>query len=59
MPWTEVMHKWKMGKLKSGGGGGKVTSQKQAIAIMMSEKAAASHKPEYRSKTKRTMLHGK
>lgn len=31
------MHKWKTGKLRSSAGG-KVTSQKQAIAIMLSEK---------------------
>lgn len=55
MPWDEVMHKWKTGKLKSGGSGKKVTSQKQAIAIMMSEKRAAHGKSEYASK-KRTLL---
>lgn len=39
MPSSEVMHKWKTGKLRSGGPGGpKVTSQKQAVAIMLSEK---------------------
>jgi hypothetical protein len=37
MPSSEVMHKFKKGKLKSGSGG-KVKSRKQAIAIMMSEK---------------------
>jgi hypothetical protein len=35
------MHKWKTGKLHSGSKGGpKVTNQKQAIAIMLSEKRA-------------------
>ena len=39
MPSKEVMHKWKTGKLHSGSKKGpKVKSQKQAIAIMMSEK---------------------
>jgi len=51
MPWDQVMHKWKEGKLKSGGSGKKVTSQKQAEAIMLSEKRAAAHgKEEYKSK---------
>jgi len=45
------MHKWKSGKLKSGGGGKPVKSQKQAVAIMLSEKRAAkAGKKEYRSK---------
>lgn len=47
MPYTEVMHKFKAGKLKSGGSGKKVTSRKQAIAIMLSEKR--SGKKEYHS----------
>jgi len=39
MPSSEVMHKWKKGKLKSGSKKGKtVKSHKQAVAIMMSEK---------------------
>lgn len=33
----KVMHKWKQGKLKSGRSGKKVTSQRQAIAIGISE----------------------
>ena len=41
MPWDEVMHKWKSGALKSGGSGKPVKSQKQAVAIMLSEKRAA------------------
>lgn len=50
MPYTEVMHKWKEGKLKSGGSGKPVTSQKQAIAIMESEKGESADKPEYRAR---------
>jgi hypothetical protein len=39
MPSSEVMKKWKDGKLRSGGPDGpKVTNQKQAVAIMLSEK---------------------
>lgn len=67
MPWTEVMDKWKHGGLHSGSKTGpKVTSQKQAVAIMLSEKkAAAGGKKEYQPKKKRkkgaiaSMLHGK
>lgn len=41
MPSSEVMHKWKHGKLHSGSKTGpKVKSQKQAVAIMLSEKRA-------------------
>lgn len=48
MPWNEVMDKWKHGQLKSGGNGAPVKSQKQAVAIMLSEKKAASKgKKEY------------
>lgn len=48
MPYTEVMHKFKKGKLKSGGSGKKVKSRTQAIAIMLSEKRAAKKgKKEY------------
>lgn len=50
MPWTAVMHKFDKGTLKSGGSGKKVTSRKQAVAIMLSEKRAAPHKPEYAAK---------
>jgi Family of unknown function (DUF6496) len=51
MPWNEVMDKWKAGKLKSGGSGDAVTSQKQAVAIMLSEKrkGESGEKPEYKS----------
>lgn len=39
MPAKEVMQKWKSGKLHSGSKKGPVvTSQKQAVAIMLSEK---------------------
>lgn len=48
MPWNEVMHKWKAGTLKSGGSGKTVSSRKQAIAIMLSEKRKAASNPEYR-----------
>ena len=44
MPYQEVMSKYKAGTLKSGGGD-KVKSRQQAIAIMLSEKR--SSKPEY------------
>lgn len=48
MPWDAVMRKWKSGTLKSGGSGKPVKSQKQAVAIMLSEKRAAEHgKSEY------------
>ena len=52
MPWDEVMHKWKGGDLHSGSKHGpKVKSQKQAVAIMLSEKRAAQGgKKEYASK---------
>lgn len=39
MPSSEVMHKWKKGKLHSGSKRGpKVKNRKQAVAIMLSEK---------------------
>lgn len=54
MPWDEVMHKWGQGKLHSGSKSGpKVKSQKQAVAIMLSEKrAAGAGKKEYKSRGK-------
>lgn len=58
MPYDEVMKKWKRGTLRSGGSGKRVTSQKQAVAIMLSEKrAAARGKREYqpRRRNKRTV----
>lgn len=52
MPWNEVMHKWKTGALHSGSKSGPaVGSQKQAVAIMLSEKRkAAQGKKEYQSR---------
>ena len=52
MPYTEVLHKFKAGKLRSGSKRGpRVRSRKQAIAIMLSEKRAAEGgKAEYRTK---------
>lgn len=48
MPWQEVMHKFGAGNLHTGSKHGKkVTSRKQAIAIMLSEKR--SGKAEYHS----------
>jgi hypothetical protein len=52
------MSKWKSGALKSGGSGKPVKSQKQAVAIMLSEKRAAEGgKSEYQSAYERR--HGK
>ena len=51
MPWDQVMHKFKHGNLHSGSKSGpQVSSRKQAIAIMLSEKR--SGKSEYQSKKK-------
>lgn len=52
MPYDEVMDKWKHGKLHSGSDKGpKVKNQKQAVAIMLSEKRkAGAGKKEYQSK---------
>ena len=53
MPWDEVLHKWKTGKLYSGGNGKQVKNQKQAVAIMLSEKKAAKGgKSEYAAQRK-------
>lgn len=52
MPWDEVMGKFKRGILSSGGSGKKVKSRRQAIAIMLNEKAKSASKPEYQSKKK-------
>jgi hypothetical protein len=44
MPWQEVMHKFGKGELHSGSKSGpKVKNRKQAIAIMLSEKANGTH----------------
>ena len=52
MPFDKVMDKWKKGTLHSGSDKGpKVTSQPQAVAIMLSEKKKAGQgKKEYQSK---------
>ena len=48
-PWSSVMDKWKAGDLHSGSKNGPpVKSQKQAVAIMLSEKRESGKKPEYR-----------
>ena len=48
MPYDQVLHKWKAGVLKSGSIGKPVKSQKQAVAIMLSEKREAEKgKKEY------------
>ena len=53
MPWDEVLRKWKTGKLYSGGNGKQVKNQKQAVAIMLSEKKAAKGgKSEYAAQRK-------
>lgn len=50
MPWDQVMKKWKAGALRSGGSGKPVKSQKQAVAILLSEKRKASAgKSEYQA----------
>ena len=49
MPWDQVLRKWKAGTLKSGGSGKPVKNQKQAVAIMLSEKRKARDEPEYRA----------
>lgn len=50
MPWSKVMEKWKSGNLHSSSKTGPpVKNQKQAVAIMLSEKRAAKKgKKEYR-----------
>lgn len=49
MPFEQVMHKWKRGQLHSGSKKGPVVkNQKQAVAIMLSEKRKAEQgKKEY------------
>lgn len=46
-----VMHEFKHGELKHAGGGGKVKSRKQAIAIALNE-AGASNKQSKKQKRK-------
>lgn len=57
MPFTEVMHKWKSGELHSGSKSGPpVKSQRQAVAIMLSEKRKAEQgKTEYLPTMKRPL----
>lgn len=48
MPWDQVMHKAKHGKLHSGSKKGPIVKKKsQAVAIMLSEKSKAATNPEY------------
>ena len=56
MPWDEVMHKWKAGALKSGGSGPPVRNQKQAVAIMLSEKRKADAGDEEYKPAKGSMI---
>ena len=58
MPSSEVMHKWKGGTLHSGSKKGpKVKSQKQAVAIMLSEKRNEdSHGGHYKEGIKTYMV---
>lgn len=59
MPSSEVMHKWKTGKLKSSSGD-KVKSQAQAVAIMLSEKRNEQrHGGHYKEGRKMGGKHGK
>ena len=58
MPSDEVLSKWKRGELHSGSKHGpKVKNQKQAVAIMLSEKraekAGKGHKKESRKRGRR------
>jgi hypothetical protein len=51
MPWDQVLSKFKAGTLRSGGSGKLVTSRKQGIAIMLSEKRKGEEgNTEYQSK---------
>ncbi len=58
MPSSAVMHKWKTGKLRSGGPKGpKVKSQKQAVAIMLSEQRnEKAHGGIYQESRKKNIL---
>lgn len=52
----KVMHEFKIGKLKSGSTGEKVTSREQAIAIGISEAKEAGLKvPELKEKKKKSI----
>ena len=57
MPSSAVMGKWKSGHLRSSSGQ-KVTSQKQAVAIMLSEKRTeAKHGGRYPERKKKRSGH--
>jgi len=49
---AKVMHEWKRGELRSGGSGEKVTSQKQAVAIGISEARRTGKKVPVKRKSK-------
>lgn len=58
MPYDQVMGKWKSGTLRSGNreSGPPVHSQKQAVAIMLSEKRAGDEgKEEYKAPPRRKL----
>ena len=58
MPYTEVMHKFKAGELKSSAGQ-PVKNRRQAIAIMLSEQRAAENgKTEYQAKEPEDEMRG-
>lgn len=59
MPSSEVMHKWKTGKLRSSSGE-KVKSQAQAVAIMLSERRNEQrHGGHYQEGGRLTSKHAK
>jgi hypothetical protein len=59
MPYDQVMHKFSVGALHSGGPNGpRVRTRRQAIAIMLSEKRKAEEgKEEYQPGTGKSRLH--
>ena len=66
MPYTEVMHKFKKGTLRSGNNrsGPKVKKRAQALAIMLSEKRAAEggkteYQPRHRMVSLSTLRHAR
>jgi hypothetical protein len=60
MPWNAVMGKWKSGELHSGSKSGPpVDNQKQAVAIMLSEKRKADQgDKEYQAPRRRLPKNG-
>jgi hypothetical protein len=55
MPSENVMHEWKHGRLHSGSKRGpKVRSQKQAVAIMLSERRKEGKETRRRGKKRRS-----